>query len=85
MDVGVRELKAALSAYLKRAAAGERITVTDHGRPIAVLGPIVGRVELEQAAEEGWVQLQARAELGSVRRHAASGTAAQALDEDRDE
>jgi len=38
MDVAVRELKAKLSAYLQRAAAGEMITVTDRGRPIAVLG-----------------------------------------------
>ena len=34
MDVAVRELKAKLSAYLERAAAGEMITVTDRGRPM---------------------------------------------------
>ena len=33
MEVGVRELKAKLSFYLKRAAAGELITVTDRGSP----------------------------------------------------
>lgn len=37
MDVSVRELKAKLSDYLKRAAAGEEVTVTSHGRPIARL------------------------------------------------
>mgnify|MGYP003433399800 CR=1 FL=1 len=42
MDVAVRDLKAKLSAYLQQAAAGERITVTDRGRPVAVLGPIHG-------------------------------------------
>lgn len=42
MDVAVRELKAKLSAYLKRASAGELITVTDRGRPVAVLGPVLG-------------------------------------------
>jgi prevent-host-death family protein len=37
--VGVRELKNRLSTFLRRVADGERITVTDRGRPIAVLGP----------------------------------------------
>ncbi len=39
MDVGVRELKGSLSSYLRRAAAGERIRVTDRGRPIAEIVP----------------------------------------------
>jgi prevent-host-death family protein len=38
--VGIRELKSDLSKYLKRVGLGERITVTDRGRPIAVLAPI---------------------------------------------
>jgi prevent-host-death family protein len=37
--VGVRDLKNRLSEFLRRVADGERITVTDRGRPIAVLGP----------------------------------------------
>ena len=85
MDVGVRELKARLSAYLKRAAAGELITVTDHGRPIAVLGPVIGSVNLEAAAEDGWVQLPSRRGLRPVRRHAAARSTEQTLAEDRSE
>jgi prevent-host-death family protein len=38
-SVGVRELKNRLSAFLRRAAEGERITITDRGRAVAVLGP----------------------------------------------
>jgi prevent-host-death family protein len=38
-QVGVRELKASLSAYLRRVAAGESVIVTDHGRPVARLVP----------------------------------------------
>lgn len=38
--IGVRELKAHLSACLARARAGERLTVTDRGRPIATIAPI---------------------------------------------
>ena len=37
--VGVRELKSRLSEFLRRVANGERITVTDRGRPIAVIEP----------------------------------------------
>ncbi|HEX9822509.1 MAG TPA: type II toxin-antitoxin system prevent-host-death family antitoxin [Methylomirabilota bacterium] len=37
--VGVRDLKNRLSEFLRRVAEGERITVTDRGRPIAVLSP----------------------------------------------
>lgn len=37
--VGIRELKNRLSEFLRRVADGERITVTDRGRPIAVITP----------------------------------------------
>ncbi len=37
--VGVRDLKASLSAYLRRVSAGESILVTDHGRAVARLVP----------------------------------------------
>jgi prevent-host-death family protein len=39
MTVSVRELKGRLSRYLKRAAAGEDVTITSRGRPIARLVP----------------------------------------------
>ena len=38
--VGIRELKARLSEYLKLARGGRRIVVTDRGREIAALGPV---------------------------------------------
>ena len=34
-----QDLRAHLSDYLQRARQGERITITVHGRPVAVLGP----------------------------------------------
>jgi prevent-host-death family protein len=37
--VGVRELKAHLSEFLRRVQAGQRVTVTDRGRAIATLVP----------------------------------------------
>ncbi len=37
--VGVRELRQNLSIYLDRVKAGETLEVTEHGRPVARLGP----------------------------------------------
>jgi prevent-host-death family protein len=38
--VGVRELRQNLSVYLERVIAGERLAVTDRGRPVAMLIPL---------------------------------------------
>jgi len=40
MRVGIRELRQDASTWVRRAAAGETIEVTDRGRPVAQLGPI---------------------------------------------
>jgi prevent-host-death family protein len=85
MDVSVRELKAKLSAYLKQAASGELITVTDRGRPIAVLGPVLNPVDLTAAVAAGWVTPASSTGLRPVRRHRAAGSTLQALAEDRAE
>jgi len=47
--VGVRELKNQLSSFLDRVKAGEEITVTEHGRPIARLSAV--GVEVDRMAE----------------------------------
>lgn len=40
VEVGVRELRDHLSRYLERVKAGEELTVTEHGRPVArLMGP----------------------------------------------
>ncbi|NLG20830.1 MAG: type II toxin-antitoxin system prevent-host-death family antitoxin [Actinomycetales bacterium] len=38
-SVGIRDLKQNASAVVARAAAGETITITDRGRPVAQIGP----------------------------------------------
>ncbi|MFD1150188.1 type II toxin-antitoxin system Phd/YefM family antitoxin [Saccharothrix hoggarensis] len=38
--IGVRELNQRTSAVLRRVRAGERITVTEHGEPVAYLVPV---------------------------------------------
>ncbi len=85
MDVAVRELKAKLSAYLQRAAAGELITVTDRGRPVAVLGPPINAVDLDAAAAAGWLTRASRKGLRPIRRFEAARPVQDALDEDRSE
>ena len=85
MDVAIRELKAKLSAYLKRASAGELITVTDRGKPIALLGPALDVVDLDAAVAAGWVTPASAPGLGPVRRHQSRSTVDQALAEDRAE
>lgn len=85
MDVAVRDLKAKLSAYLKRAGAGELITVTDRGRPIATLGPVLAAVDLRSGVEAGWIAPATAKGLGPVRRHRAALSVAQSLAEDRAE
>ena len=55
MDVGVRDLKKHLSEYIERASRGERVRVTVRGKPVAHLGPLPGRLRLEEGIEEGWI------------------------------
>lgn len=51
-DVGIRALKQNASEVVARAAAGEVITVTDRGRPVARLTPLNGD-PLEQLVSDG--------------------------------
>lgn len=53
--VGVRELRQNLSVYLRRVEAGEAFEVTEHGRPVALLGPAPEppRSRLDQLIAEG--------------------------------
>lgn len=42
MSVGVRELRQRASDLLRRVESGERIEITDRGRPVAILSPVPG-------------------------------------------
>ena len=46
IEVSVRELKNHLSAHLRRLESGETITVTRHGKPVALITP-AGQAEDE--------------------------------------
>jgi len=47
--VGIRELKANLSACLRRVQSGERLIVTDRGRAVATLEPVAAPATAEWA------------------------------------
>ena len=49
-EVGIRALKQNASAVVSRAAAGETVTITDRGRPVAQLTAIPESVLLRRLA-----------------------------------
>ena len=85
MEIGIRELKARLSEFVERAASGETISVTDRGRPKAVLGPLPGQGRVEQGIAEGWIRPGDGSAPAAVRRVRGRMTILDALAEDRGE
>lgn len=85
MDVGVRELKQHLSEYLDRAASGERIMVTERGRPKALIVPLPGGDQIRRGLDEGWITPPAStgALPAPPRRVRAEMAIADMMDEDR--
>lgn len=52
--MGVRELRQNLSVYLRRVQRGESLVVTEHGRPVARLAPLLPAAGvLEQLIDDG--------------------------------
>ena len=85
-DVGVRELKQRLSAYLDRAERGELLRITERGRPKALLGPLPGRERLEEGIAAGWLTPGAGGgPLRPLRRWRGSRRVLDVLAEDRGE
>ena len=56
-EVGLKVLKNRLSEYVRMAAAGETIVITDRGRPVAEIVPRRPPVEsvIERGVREGWI------------------------------
>ena len=64
-EVGLREMRQNASDLVRRAQAGERVTITVAGRPAAVLGPVSSRTWREwddladvfgQPTDPGWAR-----------------------------
>lgn len=56
-EVGIRELKAQLSAYLRHVKAGGTVTITERGSPIGRIVPLARSAE---------AQLEALSQIGLV-------------------
>jgi len=56
--VGLKTLKNKLSEYVRAAAAGETIVVTDRGRLVAEINPPRPKPEsvIERGIREGWIR-----------------------------
>jgi prevent-host-death family protein len=54
-EAGIRDLRDHLSRYLERVRAGEELTVTDRGRPIARLVPVDELHAFDRLVAEGLV------------------------------
>ena len=69
MDIATRNLKDHLSEYLKRVQAGEELTITSHGKPIAKLSP-PDKVPVERPdplANVSWIRQPTRKRLPGER------------------
>ena len=49
MEVPYSQARRSFASLLERAAQGERITITRHGKPVAELGPTAARPQLDLA------------------------------------
>jgi prevent-host-death family protein len=56
-EVGLKVLKNKLSEYVRLAAAGETVVITDRGRPVAEIVPPRRDPEsvIERGIREGWI------------------------------
>jgi prevent-host-death family protein len=83
MNVGIRDLKAHLSEYVARAAAGDEIVVTDRARPVARIVPFAGESAIDRGIDEGWIEAPRRERLDPGARQATTASTGDVLDEDR--
>jgi len=58
--IGLRDLRARLSSLVGEVKEGRSFTVTEHGRPVARLVPVVGQSNYERLIAQGVVQPAAR-------------------------
>jgi prevent-host-death family protein len=84
MEVGIRELKQRLSEYVERAARGEVVTITDRGRPKAVLMGIRQEQAVARGIREGWLCPGEEVRPAPVQRVRSRKRALELLREDRD-
>jgi prevent-host-death family protein len=69
LSIGIKELKAKLSEYVRAARAGETVLVTDRGEVVAALGPAADRVREigREGTEARYAELERRGLLTRAR------------------
>ncbi len=83
-ETGIRELRDHLSRFLERVRAGEELTVTDRGRPVARLVPVDSANTFGRLVAEGLVVPAAtRGRSRPTTRVAADGPVSQLVAEQR--
>jgi prevent-host-death family protein len=96
MVAGIRELKNNLSRYIRRIEAGERISITAHGRVVAELVPPASATSSREGRRSRFEELVAAGVIrppidagdpteGWPDIHLPAGTAAELIDSDRGE
>lgn len=81
--IGVRDLRDSLSRHLAEVRAGNEITVTDHGRPVARIVPIGAESGLEALIRAGIVTLPKGPRRPLPAPIKASGTVSDLVEEQR--
>ena len=60
--VGIRELKARLSEYLRKVKAGQTVVITERGKPVGQIVPVGETLEekMQRLQEEGFLTWSGR-------------------------
>ena len=87
-EIGIRELKARLSSYLRQVRTGETIIITDRGRPIGRIVPIMQSThdQLEVLRSAGLIDWNGEtiSQIDPVAQITGKKTVAEILIEDRE-
>ena len=65
MSMSIAEAKSRFSAVVERAAAGEEVTITKHGKPIAKVVPVRSERDRAKAREAFEAMIKLRVETGA--------------------
>ena len=88
VTVGIRELKARLSSYVRQVKSGASVIITDRGEPVARLVPMGRALEdrMEDLVEAGLITWSGRtlSRIAPVARTQGQQTVADLLLEDRE-
>ena len=82
-EVGVRELHDHLSRYVQRVAAGEEVTVTMRGKPVARLSPIDKEDPFEELRRRGLIREPSNRDASLPKPIRAKGTVSDLVAEQR--